>query len=211
MALPIAGIVSPSSSTDFLVGSLWSHKLSGWSSIFEARWLRSPRVANDYCRYWLRTPGAQPRNYSTWLADSVWATHLVHPNQQQLLELLPDLIENFEQWEKRHYVPEVGLFWQTGHDDGMEFNIIQPANARHPARRTQLSTILQCIHVGGCRAIASVARLAGRADVAKLYDEKAEKLNAKMLELMWDEKRQFFFSSSEARRRTRRTSIKAID
>ena len=30
---------------------------------------------------------------------------------------------NFAEWEKRHYVPEVGLFWQTGHDDGMEYNI----------------------------------------------------------------------------------------
>ena len=32
-------------------------------------------------------------------------------------------MKNYEGWEKRHFVPDVGLFWQTGHDDGMEFNI----------------------------------------------------------------------------------------
>jgi len=30
--------------------------------------------------YWFRTPGAQPRHYSTWLADAVWAVQRVHPD-----------------------------------------------------------------------------------------------------------------------------------
>src|SRR5437764_1275878 len=38
-------------------------------------------------------------------------------------DLLDDLKKNYEEWERRHFVPEVGLFWQTGHDDGMEYNI----------------------------------------------------------------------------------------
>src|SRR5262249_24275465 len=91
--------------------------------LYEVRWLRDPRYARDYARYWFRTPGAQPRNYSTWLADAVRAVYQVHPDAGFTKGLLPDLVKNYEGWEKSHYVPAVGLFWQTGHDDGMEINI----------------------------------------------------------------------------------------
>ena len=47
----------------------------------------------------------------------------VHRDDAFAIDLLPDLVRNYEGWEQRHFVPEVGLFWQTGHDDGMEFNI----------------------------------------------------------------------------------------
>ena len=57
------------------------------------------------------------------MADSAWATHQVHPNKAFIVDLLPDLIENAEDWKRRHWVPEKKMFWQTGHDDGMEFNI----------------------------------------------------------------------------------------
>jgi len=43
--------------------------------------MHNPRVARDYLRYWFRTKGAQPRKYSSWLADSAWAVHQVHPNK----------------------------------------------------------------------------------------------------------------------------------
>ncbi len=43
------------------------------------------------------------------------------------------------------------------------------------------------------KAIAAIADLAGEAEVARRFADKADRLKAKMLELMWDEKRQFFF------------------
>ncbi len=89
MAHPKADIALPSLSIARFGLELMVPSVARRVIIYEARWLRSPRIANDYCRYWLRTPGAQPRNYSTWLADSVWATHLVHPNQKQVVDLLP--------------------------------------------------------------------------------------------------------------------------
>src|SRR5262245_38452011 len=114
--------------TEFIDRPFWSGTYGAIScpaghQIYEARWLRDPRYARDYLRYWFHTPGAQPRRYSTWLADAAWATELVHPDHRFAKYLLPDLIKNYEGWEKDHFVPEVGLFWQTGHDDGMEINI----------------------------------------------------------------------------------------
>jgi hypothetical protein len=91
--------------------------------IYETRWLREPRYVRDYLRFWVRHPGAQPRNYSFWLADSAWAAHQVHPDPDFTLDLLPDLIRNHEAWKARCWVEEMGLFWQLGHDDGMEFDI----------------------------------------------------------------------------------------
>src|SRR5213594_3714539 len=114
--------------TEFIDRPFWSGAYGAIScpaghQLYEVRWLKDPRYARDYARYWFRTPGAQPRRYSTWLADAIWAVHLVHPNNAFTTELLPDLMANFQAWEKRHFVPEAGLFWQTGHDDGMEYNI----------------------------------------------------------------------------------------
>lgn len=184
--------------TEFIDRPFWSGAYGAIScpagfQLYEARWLRSPVIANDYSRYWFRTPGAQPRNYSTWLADSVWATHQVHPDEALLKDLLPDLVKNYKGWEARHFVPDVGLFWQTGHDDGMEFNI----NSRQtkdilrgaPSYRPSFNAYMWA----DAKAIANIAELAGQTGVARQYVEKADKLKAKMLELMWDQKRKFFF------------------
>ncbi len=49
--------------TEFIDRPFWSGAYGAIScpaghQIYEARWLRSPRVANDYCRYWLRNSGS---------------------------------------------------------------------------------------------------------------------------------------------------------
>ena len=47
----------------------------------------------------------------------------VHPDEA-FTSLLPDLDEELRGLgEASTSTPDVGLFWQTGHDDGMEFNI----------------------------------------------------------------------------------------
>ncbi len=144
-------------------------------------------------RYWFRTPGAQPRNYSTWLADSAVAVDQVHPDRDFLIDLLPDLIANHEGWRKRHFVPEVGLFWQTGHDDGMEFNInsrqTQDILRGAPSYRPSFNAYMWA----DMQAIARIAKMAGDEATANKFAAEADALKAKMFELMWDEKRQFFF------------------
>lgn len=184
--------------TEFIDRPFWSGAYGAIScpaghQLYEARWLRQPRIARDYLRYWFRTPGAQPRNYSTWLADSAWAVNQVHRDDAFAIDLLPDLVRNYEGWEQRHFVPEVGLFWQTGHDDGMEFNI----NSRQttdilrgaPSYRPSFNAYMWADAV----AIAKLARLAGRNDVAERFEKKAESLRTTMLKLLWDDKRKFFF------------------
>src|SRR5947209_12009473 len=171
--------------TEFIDRPFWSGAYGAIScpaghQLYEVRWLRNPRYARDYARYWFRTPGAQPRNYSTWLADAVWAVHRVHPDDAFVIDLLPDLKKNHAAWEARHFVPAVGLFWQTGHDDGMELNI----NSRQtrdivrgaPGYRPTLNAYLWA----DAHAIARVAELAGDRTTADAYRGKADRLKANL-------------------------------
>lgn len=188
--------------TEFIDRPFWSGAYGAIScpaghQLYEARWLRDPQYARDYARYWFRTPGAQPRNYSTWLADAVWALHRVHPDNAFVTDLLPDLIRNHRGWEERHFVPDVGLFWQTGHDDGMEFNI----NSRQtkdilrgaPGYRPTLNAYLWA----DALAIARVADLAGDRVTAESFRTKAAGLKEHLQKKLWDPERQFFFPMSK--------------
>lgn len=201
--------------TEFIDRPFWSGAYGAIScpaghQLYEARWLKDPRVARDFARYWFRTPGAQPRNYSTWLADAVWALHRVHPDDAFVKDLLPDLVKNYEGWEKRHFVPEVGLFWQTGHDDGMEFNI----NSRQtrdivrgaPGYRPTLNSYMWA----DALAIARVAELRGDKATAAAFRKKAEALKENLQRKLWDPKRQFFFPMSKQDEEANGFKVKAL-
>ena len=183
--------------TEFIDRPFWSGAYGSIScpaghQLYEARWLRGPRAYRDYSHYWFRTPGAEPRRYSCWLADAVWAGHLVHPDAAFVKDLLPDLKKNFQVWEKSHFDKDVGLFWQTGHDDGMEINI----NSRQtkdtvrgaPGYRPTLNSYLYA----DAQAIARIARLTGDAATDKTYTAKADALKENLQKKLWDPKRNFF-------------------
>ena len=69
--------------------------------LHEGRWLNDPRYLDDYSLFWFRK-GGSPRSYSFWAADSLWARAQVTGDDRLLKELLPDLIANYEAWEKEH-------------------------------------------------------------------------------------------------------------
>lgn len=184
--------------TEFIDRPFWSGTFGAIScpaghQLYDARWLRTKTVAQDYSAYWLHTPGAQPRRYSTWLADAVWAAHQVHPDERFTTGLLDALIENHRGWEATNFVPDIGLFWQTGHDDGMEINI----NSRQttdevrgaPAYRPTLNSYLWA----DALAIARIARLRGDEKTAQAFEQQAASIKRLLQEKLWDPQRQFFF------------------
>ena len=187
--------------TEFIDRPFWSGTYGAIScpaghQFYELRWLRQPLYVEDYANYWFRTPGAQPRNYGTWLADGIWAAHEVHPNVEMMKSLLPDLQANYEAWEKRQFDPKMGLFWQNGHDDGMEFNInsrqtgdiLRGANGFRPGFNAYMWA--------DALAISRTAKLAGNEAVAKAYEAKAANLKTNLQKLLWDPTREFFFPMS---------------
>lgn len=184
--------------TEFIDRPFWSGAYGAIScpaghQLYDVRWLRDPRYAQDYSRCRLRTPGVQPRNDSTWLADSVWAVHQVHHNEAFTKDLLADLIKNYEGWEQRLFVPELGMFWQIGHDDGMEFNIASRQTRDifrgAPSYRPSFNAFMWA----DAQAIARIADLAGDKATADKFRAKAGALKARMQSALWEAQREFFF------------------
>jgi hypothetical protein len=201
--------------TEFIDRPFWSGTYGSIScpaghQLYEARWLRDPRIAQDYARYWFRTPGAEPRRYSCWIADAIWGLHLVHPSQRLLLDLQPDIQKNFEGWKQRHYDADVGLFWQTPHDDGMEYSIVsrqtQDIVRGGPGYRPTLNSYLWA----DALALARIARLARNETKADNYEKLAASVKSAMHKRLWDPKRQFFFHASRRDETAHGHTVKAL-
>lgn len=171
--------------TEFLPKVSWSGKHNtincpAGHHFYEGRWLRDPQYLDDYAIFWFRK-GGEPRRYSFWAADALWARHLVHPNPTLLTNLLDDLVANYEAWEKARLGPE-GLFWQIDDRDGMEVSI----------GGSGYRATINSYQYGDALAIARIARLAGREPVAATYEAKAARLKTLVLDQLWDPEAEFF-------------------
>ena len=90
--------------TEFLPSVSWAGKHNTISCpaahhIYEGRWLIDQKYIDDYEVFWLKK-GGEPRRYSFWIADAFYNRYLVNKNKELLVDLLPELIENYKMWEK---------------------------------------------------------------------------------------------------------------
>jgi len=152
----------------------------------EGRWLHDPQYLDDYSTFWLRRGGAV-RSYSFWIADSILQRTAVTGDPRLPLDLLPDLIANYQGWEKDR-LDASGLYWQVDDRDGMEVSISGALHPRHQGFRATINSY----QYGDALAIARIADLAGQADVASEYRGKAAKLKQVVLAKLWDPEAQFF-------------------
>ena len=171
--------------TEFLPDVPWAGKYNTISCaaghhFYEGRWIRDPKYLNDYATFWFRK-GGEPRRYSFWAADAMWARYLANADKSFVLGLLPDLIRNYDAWEHVHLDPN-GLYWQIDDRDGMEYSI--GGSGYRPS--------INSYQYGDALAIANIAQLAGREDVAGQFRQKADKLKSLVQEKLWDKDAQFF-------------------
>jgi hypothetical protein len=171
--------------TEFLPPVPWSGKHNSINCpaghhFYEGRWLHDPRCLDDYAMFWFRR-GGEPRKYSFWAADAIYARSLVLGNNRLPEELLPDLIRNYEAWEKDH-LDATGLFWQNDGNDGMEVSI----------GGSGYRATINSYQYGDALAIARIAERAGRPDLARTWQAKAAALKRRVQEKLWDPKSEFF-------------------
>jgi hypothetical protein len=171
--------------TEFLPKVGWSGKHNTISCAAghhfrEGRWLHEPRYLDDYAYFWFRK-GGEPRRYSFWAADSIYSRYLVDRNEILPVDLLPDLVKNHEGWEATHR-DAGGLFWQLDDRDGMEFSI--GGSGYRPTINSYM--------YGDATAIARIAALAKRTDIALEYRQKAAKIKKLVQERLWDSQASFF-------------------
>jgi predicted GH43/DUF377 family glycosyl hydrolase len=171
--------------TEFLPPVGWAGKYdsidcAAGHHFHEGRWLADPRYLDDYSIFWFRK-GGEPRRYSFWAAEALWARYLVTGNDRLIKELLPDLIANYEAWEREH-LDTNGLFWQIDDRDGMEVAI--GGNGYRPTINSYM--------YGDALAIADIATLSGQKDVSERFISKAAEIKRLVQEKLWDPKAQFF-------------------
>jgi hypothetical protein len=176
--------------TEFLPKVNWSGKHNTISCpaghhFREGRWLRDPKILDDYARFWFRK-GGEPRRYSFWAADSIHQRALALGDFSLAIELLPELIANHQAWEEKRLEPD-GLFWQVDDRDGMEVSI-GGAGHRGEGRRATINSYL----FGDAKAIASIAERAGQKETADVYRGKAERIRRLVLDKLWDDEAKFF-------------------
>ena len=171
--------------TEFLPKVPWSGKENticcpAGHHFYEGRWLRNGKYLDDYAVFWFRKGGA-PRQYSFWAADAIYARYLVRHDEKRVIDLLDDLVRNYEAWEKARLLPD-GLFWQIDDRDGMEVSVGKSG------KRATINSYLY----GDAAAIARIAELAGKTDLAAQYREKSARLKRLVQERLWDPEAQFF-------------------
>ncbi|MCY3023315.1 MAG: hypothetical protein NTW87_30420, partial [Planctomycetota bacterium] len=177
--------------TEFLPKVSWAGKhnsinCAAGHHFREGRWLADPQYLNDYGTFWLRKGGAV-RGYSFWIADSLWQRYCVTGDRTQALDLLPELIANYQGWVKDR-LDANGLYWQVDDRDGMEVSI---SGQLHPKGQGCRATI-NSYQYGDALAIAQIAEMAGKPDVARDCRDKAAKLKQLVQEKLWDKEAQFF-------------------
>src|SRR3954447_4357250 len=158
--------------------------------VWEGRWLRERRYLDEYIRFWFhggenRTPIAKFHNYSSWLAAALWDRYLVDGDQPFLLGLLEDLVTDYKQWEAEKLLPN-GMFWQYDVRDGMEESI--SGSRTHKNARPTINSYM----FANARAIADMARLANRRELADTFRGKAAALKQLVQENLWDADARFF-------------------
>jgi hypothetical protein len=181
--------------TEFLPPVPWAGKHNTISCaaghhFYEGRWLRDPQYLDDYAVFWFRK-GGDPRRYSFWAADALYQRYLVTGDERLILDLLPDLVENYRAWEQGwegadHVWPGEtrrgpnGLFWQFDGLDGMEISV-----GGHGYRPT-----INAYMYGDAVAIARIA--SGERALAEAFRERAQEIKRLVQECLWDPDAAFF-------------------
>lgn len=158
--------------------------------IAEGRWLRDPRLIDQYARFWFRSgegggPAKHFHQFSSWATAALYERYLVNLDSAYLVDLLDDFVADYRQWETERGRPD-GLFWQYDVRDAMEESISGSRTAKN------VRPTINCYMAGNARAIARVAKLAGREDLEAEFEAKANTLREKLVEAMWDGEAKFF-------------------
>ncbi|HEX2778967.1 MAG TPA: glycosyl hydrolase family 65 protein, partial [Gemmatimonadaceae bacterium] len=183
--------------TEFIDRPFWSGAYGAIScplghQMYELRWLKDARIVRDFARYWFTAPGAQPRSYSNWYGDAVWATYLVNGDRAYLGRALPFMKRQLAGWDAERYDSIVGLYHWDGLHDGMERSINSRQTDDIDEGADGYRPTLNSYIFADLRAIARASALLGDSAGARSYAERADSIRARVLRELWDPRRGFF-------------------
>jgi len=184
--------------TEFIDRPFWSGTYGAIScplghQFYEVRWLKDRRIIEDFARYWFETPGAEPRSYSNWYGDAMWATYEVLADRELLRTVYPHMETQVEGWTEERWDPDHGMYRWVGAWDGMETNINSRLTDDQFGGAEGYRPTLNSYLFADLLALSRTAALFGEADKADTYRTRAMDLKARVQEELWDPGREFFF------------------
>jgi hypothetical protein len=160
----------------------------------EGRWLRDQGYHDDYVLFWLRGKAGQPQDhfhrFSQWAHHALWSRWLVTQDTAGLTALLDDLVADYRQWENEQMRPD-GLFWNFDVRDAMEESISGGRRVKN------VRPTINSYMYGNATALAAIARLAARPELAAEFDAKAANLRRLVPATLWNKELGFFGSVTE--------------
>ena len=180
--------------TEFLVPRSYADKYNLISSalghhIYEARWLHDQQYMDNNLLVWYRGNDGKAlkrlRFYSSWNIDAIYNRYKVNQNKDFVLNLLPDLEQDYQAWEAEKRAKS-GLFWQFDVRDAMEETI--SGGRKEKNARPSINAYMY----GNAQALAAMEELAGQQEKAGFYTRKADTVKALVQEKLWNSKLLFF-------------------
>lgn len=164
--------------------------------VAEGRWLHDPRFIEQAIHFWLRTGenGGLRKNFhqfSGWAAAALYDRWLVDGNRDVLVSYLDALMADYAAWESERLTGS-GLFWQRDVSDGMESSVSGGRKVKNV--RPSINSYMY----GNAKAIAGIASLAGREQLAHEYRDKAARLKGLVQRLLWNQQAKFFETRLES-------------
>jgi Mannosylglycerate hydrolase MGH1-like glycoside hydrolase domain/Glycosyl hydrolase family 65, C-terminal domain len=155
--------------------------------IVEGRWLHDQNYFDDYILSWLRdkTSQQQLHKYSQWLDDALWQRYLVTLDKSFIVSLLPELTNDYQQWENERLTAS-GLFWQYDVRDAMEESISGSRTNKN------LRPTINSYMFANTQAIAKMAQLAGNQSVEESFTTRAAQLKMDVEQMLWNDDARFF-------------------
>jgi hypothetical protein len=177
--------------TEFLPNVPWAGKYNTINCaaalhIYEGSWLHDQQYINDYEKFWLKGGGGI-RTYSFPVANAFLRQAQVTNNTSFAISALPELIENYTGWEKEK-LDSNGLFWQVDGNDGMEVSIGGTGTTDNAGYRATINAYMY----GDAKAIAEIAALCDKPDIASRFNEKAGIIKQNLQNKLWDDTAAFF-------------------
>jgi hypothetical protein len=157
--------------------------------VAEGRWLHDQTYIDDYINFWFQGEAKgwtnKFHNYSSWLPSAVYSAYLVNGDRKLPVSLLDDMIADYGLWQQQRQLTN-GLFWQFDVRDGMEESISGSRKAKN--NRPTINSYM----FANARAIAAIARMADKKDVAHQFEDQAAQLRRLTETTMWDDQTKFF-------------------
>lgn len=164
----------------------------------EGRWLRNPGIVDSLIDH-LYSGGGNDRHFSESIAAATLGTTMVTGDTAPALRHLDTMQYIFNQWDD-HFDRKRNLYWVEPIADATEYTIssIDASGAGFSSqasvderengflRGNAFRPSINSYQYANARAIASIAKLAGKLDVAADYDRRAEAIQTAVLAELWN-------------------------